>query len=313
MPDLGKTGQSFLENFCARRMVRLRVFEMTSGIDPMVVFLNGKFVPEANALVPVNDRGFMYGDGLFETMRVVNGRPFRMAQHLERMTRGADFLKIKPPFTPKELEKFAGQLIEQNQMAEAILRVMLTRGPGDRGYTPGSNSQPTLVMTLHSAPPLEIAVEWSLVTSSFRIPASDPLASFKTTSKILHVMARAEAAARGADEALLINTNGEVAEAASGNLFWVYQDKICTVPTGRGVLPGITRAVVLEVCQTLGLTTNKCVIKPEALRNSTGIFITQSALGIVPVISFDGEPVTPSPLVDQVAGAYNEMLNREPA
>ena len=277
----------------------------------MVVFLNGRFLPEAEAVVPVNDRGFMYGDGLFETLRVVNGKPFRMAQHLERMTRGADFLKIKPPFTPKELEKIAGQLIEQNQMPDAILRVMLTRGPGRRGYTPDKDSQPTVVLSLHAAPPLEKSVEWSLITSSFRIPASDVLASFKTTSKILHVMARAEAAEKGADEALLINTNGEVAEAASGNLFWVYDDKICTTPTGRGVLPGVTRAIVLEICQGLGLQTNKRVIKPEALRNSQGIFVTQSAFGIVPITAFDGETVRRSPLVDQIASAYNEMLRRE--
>ena len=99
-----------------------------------------------------------------------------------------------------------------------------------------------------------------------------------------------------------------MAETASGNLFWVYQEKICTVPTGRGVLPGITRAVVLEICQTMGLPVNKRVIKPEALRNSEGIFVTQSTLGIVPVSVFDGEPVKPSPLVDQIARAYNETL-----
>jgi aminodeoxychorismate lyase len=274
----------------------------------MFVFLNGQFLSEAEAVVPVNDRGFMYGDGLFETMRVVNGKPFRFAQHLDRMTRGADFLKIKPPFAPKELEKFAAQLIEQNKMPDAILRVMLTRGPGERGYKFNGHSKPTVVMTLHSAPSLENPVEWNLITSSFRIPAADPLSSFKTTSKLLYVMARAEAAEKGADEAFLINTNGEVAETASGNLFWVYDDKICTVPTGRGVLPGITRAIVLEICQTMGLQTNKRVIKPEALRNSQGIFVTQSALGVVPVASFDGESVAPSPLVDQIARAYHEML-----
>ena len=276
----------------------------------MLVFLNGQFLPEAQAVVPVNDRGFLLGDGLFETMRVVGGKPFRFAQHLERMTRGADFLKIKLPFTPKELEKFAEQLIEQNKMPDAILRVTLTRGVGERGYNFNGECKPTVVMTLHAAPSLQNHVEWNLVTSSFRIPAADPLSSFKTTSKILHVMARAEAKEKGADEALLINTNGEVAETASGNLFWVYDDKVCTVPTGRGVLPGITRAVVLEICQTLGLQVNKRVIKPEALRNSCGIFVTQSALGIVPVSVFDGESVTPSPLVDQIAQAYNKMLTK---
>jgi branched-chain amino acid aminotransferase len=277
----------------------------------MIIFLNGQFVSEDRAVVPVNDRGFLLGDGLFETTRVVNGRPFRFAQHLERMTRGADFLKMKPSFAPKELEKFSEQLIAENKMSDAILRITLTRGPGERGYAFSGESKPTVVMTLHAAPPLESSTEWKLVTSSFHIPAADPLSSFKTTSKILHVMARAEAAEKGADEALLINTNGEVAETASGNLFWIYDETICTVPTGRGVLPGITRAVVLEICQTLGLQVNKRVIKPEALRNSEGIFVTQSALGIVPVVAFDGEPVAPSPLVDQIACAYNEMLTAE--
>jgi len=276
----------------------------------MIVFLNGQFLPEAQAVVPVNDRGFMYGDGLFETLRVCQGRPFRMAQHLERMTRGADFLKIKCPFAPKELQDFAGQLIEQNRMPEAILRVTLTRGPGERGYTPQIGSRPTVVMTLHTAPPMDVEnpVQWRLITSSYRIPAADPLSSFKTANKLIHIMARMEAVEKDADEALLINTNGEVAETASGNLFWVYQENICTAPTGRGVLPGITRSVVLEICQTLGLPTNEHVIKPKALRNSEGIFITQSALGIVPVATLDGEPVAPSPLLDPVLRAYHEML-----
>jgi branched-subunit amino acid aminotransferase/4-amino-4-deoxychorismate lyase len=274
----------------------------------MIVFLNGHFLPEAQAVVPLNDRGFLLGDGLFETVRVVNGRPFRLAQHLERLSRGADFLKIKSPFAPKEIQRIAGELIEKNHLHEALLRVTLTRGPGERGYSFNGDSKPTVAMTLHAAPPPDNQIEWNLITSSFRIPASDPISSFKTTSKILHVMARAEAKEKGADEALLINTNGEVAETASGNLFWVYQEKICTVPTGRGVLPGITRAVVLEICQTMGLPVNKRVIKPEALRNSEGIFVTQSTLGIVPVSVFDGEPVKPSPLVDQIAQAYNETL-----
>jgi len=246
---------------------------------------------------------------------VANGKTFRFAQHLERLTRGADFLKIQLPYTPRELEKFAAQLIEQNQMPEAVLRVTLTRGLGGRGYSLKNSGSPTVAMTLHALPPQNVdePLQWNLVTSSYRIPTSDALSAFKTTSKILNVMARADAEEKGADEALLLNTNGEVAETAGGNLFWVYQDKICTVPAGRGVLPGITRAVVLEICQSLGLETNKRVIKPEHLRNAEGLFVTNSALGIVPVAAFDGEPVAPSPLVDQIASAYNEMLVRESA
>jgi aminodeoxychorismate lyase len=276
----------------------------------MVVFLNGNFLPEADATVPLNDRGFLLGDGLFETTRVAHGRPFRLAQHLERLSRGADFFKIKLPYTPREIQRFAAELIEKNKLSDAVLRVTLTRGPGARGYSTDGAAQPTLALALHELPPQsrEEPLQWSMITSSFRIPASDALAAYKSTSKVLNVLARAEAQAQGADEALLLNTNGEVAEAAGGNLFWVYHEKICTVPTGRGVLPGITRAVVLEICQSLGLETNKRVIKPEMLRNAEGIFVTQSALGIVPVVSFDGLPVAPSPLVDQIGTAYNDML-----
>jgi branched-subunit amino acid aminotransferase/4-amino-4-deoxychorismate lyase len=292
----------------------------------VLVFLNGQFISEEQALIPVNDRGFLLGDGLFETVRVVHAKPFRFAQHLERLARGADFLKIKCPFTPRELENFAGQLIGQNQMPEAILRLTLTRGPGGRGYTP-AGSNPTLVMTLHPEPGAAGTVparcknvsghagtvpgaplQWNLITSPFRIPANDPLSAFKTTSKILHVMARAEAMERGADEALLLNTNGEAVETAGGNLFWVDDNAICTVPTECGALPGITRAVVLEICQSLGLQTGMRAITPAALKRSAGIFFTQSVLGIVPVVMLDGEPVAPSPLTGQIARAYREML-----
>ena len=279
----------------------------------MVVFLNGQFVPEAQAVVPVNDRGFLYGDGLFETVRVFNGRAFRMAQHLERLARGADYLKIKLPLPPKDIHRFAEQLVAKNELPEAILRVTMTRGPGERGYTPKAAGPPTMVMSLHATPPLDVAnpTQWSMITSTHRIPASDALSSFKTTNKLLQVMARVEAEARGADEALLLNTNGEVAEAAAANLFWIYHDKVCTVPTGRGVLPGITRAVILEICQVHGFQTNKRVIKPEALRHSDGIFLSQSALGVVSVNSFDGEPVPQSPLVTKIHQTYCEMLAKE--
>jgi branched-chain amino acid aminotransferase len=279
----------------------------------MVVFLNGQFVSESQAVISVADRGFTYGDGLFETMRVCGGKPFRMAQHLERMVRGADFLKIKLPFTPKELQKLAGELVEQNKLPDSVLRVTLTRGVGERGYSPKGADKPTLLMTLHPAPPLdpEQPTQWSLITSNTRIPASDTLSSFKTISKLANVVARAEAEAQGADEGLLINTNGEVAETAGGNLFWVYRGKICTTPTGRGVLPGITRAVVLEICQVLGIETNKRVIKPDALRNSEAIFITQSAFGIVSIATFNGEPVGQSPLVEQIYRTYCDMLVKE--
>jgi aminodeoxychorismate lyase len=279
----------------------------------MIVFLNGKFLLEGEASVSVSDRGFLLGDGLFETLRVANGKPFRPAQHWERLGRGADFLKIKLPYTPQELSRLVTLLIEKNRWLDAVLRVTLTRGAGRRGYSIQGAELPTLAMTLSPLPPPnpDGPVQWSLITSSFRIPASDALAAFKTTSKLVNVLARAEAEEQGADEALLVNTNGEIAETAGGNIFWIYRDQICTTPVGRGALPGITRAVVLEICQKLGLATNKCSIKPDQLRQSDGIFITQSAWGIIPVVSFDGQSLAPSPLMGQIASAYAVMLAEE--
>jgi aminodeoxychorismate lyase len=278
----------------------------------MLAFLNGKILPEAEAVVPLNDRGFLLGDGLFETVRVANGRPFRFAQHLDRLSRGADFLKIRLPFATREIEKFAAQLIERNRLPECVLRLTLTRGAGARGYSIIGADNPTLAMVLHPLPEvLNEPMQWDLVTSPLRIPADDPLAAFKTTSKILNVLARAEAEQRGADEALLLNAHGDVAETAGGNIFWVCEDLICTVPAGHGVLPGITRAVVLEICQAHGLKTGKRVIRLEQLLIAEGVFVTQTALGIIPVASIDGKLVTPSPLVEQIAVAYNEMLSRE--
>lgn len=279
----------------------------------MVVFLNGEFVPEEQAVVSVTDRGFLYGDGLFETLRVFQGKPFRMAQHLERMSRGADYLGITLPHSPKQIQRFADNLIAKNDLPDAILRVTLTRGPGERGYTPGENPTPTLLITLQPAPPLDLErpPQFSLITSTHRVPAADALASFKTGNKLLQIMARVEAKAQGADEALLLNSNGEVAEAAGANLFWVYREKVCTVPTGRGVLPGITRAVVLEICQNLNLPTNKRVIKRSALHECDALFLTQSVLGIVEVATLDGEPVPQSPIVEQLHRTYCEMLAKE--
>jgi branched-chain amino acid aminotransferase len=281
-----------------------RAFALKKGV---LVFLNGKFVPEEQAVVSVGDRGFLLGDGLFETMRVVRGKPFRLAQHLDRLMHGAAFLKIKMPFTPEELETFAGQLVERNQMPEAVLRLTLTRGPGGRGYAPVGSGTPTMVMTLHPVPPPINPEGWSLVTSSLPAPVGDPLAAFKTSSKIRHVLARAEAAERGADEALLVNTNGEVAETAGGNLFWAKGETLCTVPADRSILPGITRAVVLEICDALRIKAEERVIKPAELEKCGGIFVTQSVFGIVPVRAFDGRSIASSPLVTRLTRAYNEM------
>jgi aminodeoxychorismate lyase len=270
------------------------------------VWLNGQFVPELDAKVSVFDRSFLYGDGLFETVRVYSGRPFRWPQHLERLHAGAKFIGIRVPFTGEEFTAAVSELVTRNKLPEATLRLTLSRGVGPRGYSPRGADSPTLVMTLHPAPvvSLESPRRWKLITSSFRIPAGDRLATFKTTNKLVQVMARAEAEESGADEALLLNTNGHFIEATGSNLFWIENGAVCTPQLAEGLLAGVTRAFVLELAGQLGLPTNECACEPEQLQRAQGVFLTNSSLEIVPAISLDGEPLRESVVTQRLHGAY---------
>ena len=277
-----------------------------------VVFLNGRLVPQAAATVSVFDRGFLYGDGLFETIRVYGGRPFRWGQHCERLRRGAEFLKIHLPYSPGELGWFAQRLIERNQLPESLLRITLSRGVGPRGYSPIGADSPTLVMMMHPAPPVDPQnpPRWRLVTSSFRVPAKERLAAFKSCNKLAQILARAEAGAVGADEALLLNTDGEIAEAASSNLFWLEGGTVCTTPLSAGILAGVTRALVLELCATLSLPCREKRLKPAALKKVSGVFVTLSTLEVVEITRLDGFPLRRSKHVGLIRRAYREAVRR---
>ncbi|HEX5221632.1 MAG TPA: aminodeoxychorismate lyase [Verrucomicrobiae bacterium] len=278
----------------------------------MMVFLNGRFVPEEQATVSVFDRSFLYGDGLFESMRVTRGKPFRWWDHMERLRKGGDFLGIRIPFACKSLEKFAAELIAKNQMPESLLRLTVSRGVGLRGYSPKGAATPSLVMTLHALPPAPAAGGgWRLHTASLRLAAGEKLAQFKTANKLAQVLARAEAEAAGADEALLLNTDGFVVEGASSNLFWVEGDTICTPPLASGILAGVTRAVIVELCQQLILPVAEREITAEGLREVSGIFVTLSSLGVVECRELDGVALARSPLVERLCRAYDEQLLRE--
>ena len=279
----------------------------------MIVFLNGQFVPEEQAVVSVFDRGFQYGDGLFETMRVLNGSPFRWEQHWERLARGAAFLNIPLPFESRELRAMGERLITTNRMPDSLLRLAVSRGVGRQGYSPKGAARTTMVMSSHPAPAIDLQrpPRWRVVISAFRLPANEALAQFKTANKLPQVLARAEADAGHADEALLQNTDGYVVEGASSNFFWVEPDAVCTPPLASGILAGVTRAVVLEICRDLGLATREATVVPDQLRQAQGVFLSLSSFGIVEVISLDGHPLGQSPWVERIRESYAGLLQRE--
>jgi aminodeoxychorismate lyase len=278
----------------------------------MTVFLNGRFVPEERAAVSVFDRGFLYGDGLFETMRVCAGQPFRWKQHLDRLRCGAAFLNLPLAYSPGELERAAARLIALNRMPDALLRLVVSRGTGPRGYSPRGAEQGCTVLSLHPAPAFRGALpRWRLVTASLRVPAGDPLTGLKTCNKLPQVLARAEADRRGANDALLLNTHGRVAEATGSNVFWIERGAVCTPPLNEGPLPGVTRAAVLELCDRLGLGAREVPARPAALARADAVFLTLSSWGVVEVVALDGEALGRSPVVATLRRAYEELVRRE--
>jgi len=276
----------------------------------MIVFLNGKFVPEEQAVVSIFDRGFLYGDGLFEAIRIHAGKPFRWSQHLQRFQRGADLLKLTVPFLSDELLKHAQELSAKNQMPEAILRLYVSRGIGERGYSPKGANNPFLAMALYPVPSIDLnnPPRRKVVITKITVPANHPLTAIKSTNKLTHVLARAEADAFGADEALLINTNGDLAEGTSCNVFWIQRNAIYTPTIESGALPGITRNLVLEICQKLSIPTEEVASRPDALFKADGVFLSHTTMGIVEVEQVDGKIVLRSPLVKKIQQAYRECL-----
>jgi aminodeoxychorismate lyase len=267
-------------------------------------FLNGRFIPEAQAVVPISDRGFLYGDGLFETLRVSRGNPLWWNRHAVRLQRGADLLRIALPWPHDALHRFALELIQKNAMPDCLLRITVSRGSGARGYSTQGANTPTVAMSLH--PLVETPASVRLVTATTRVTAHDPLATVKSANKLVQILARAEAEERGADEALLLNLDGDVAEAASGNVFWIEGGSIGTPPSSAGALPGITREVLLELCREHQLPAAEQTISRAQLLGMEAVFLTNSATGIVPVSELDGQKVRTSSLVATLQEWYRD-------
>lgn len=272
-------------------------------------FLNGRFIPEAEAVVPISDRSFLYGDGLFETLRVSRSRPLWWTRHAARLQNGAELLRITLPWSCDELRRLAVELIEKNALPECLLRITLSRGSGSRGYSIQGANTPTLALALHPLPTPPVSVR--LATATIRVAAHDPLAAIKSANKLVQILARTEAEERGADEALLLNVAGDVAEAASSNVFWITHGKIATPPVHDGALAGVTRDVVLELCRAHQVPTLEQHIPRAQLLGMDGVFLTNSATGIVPVSELDAQKLNQSRLVREVQQWYQEALVAE--
>jgi aminodeoxychorismate lyase len=278
----------------------------------VIVFLNGEFVEADQAKVSVFDRSFLYGDGVFETIRVSQGNPFRWAQHLERLGLGARRLHMPLPIDASKLAGALAELVRLNNAPEGVARLTLSRGVGPRGYSPRGADQPLMVLSLHPAAPLSPSpAQWGLATATLRLSNHDPLSPWKTGNKLVQILARHEAEAGGADEALLLNQQNELCEASSGNLFWIKDSSLHTPAANTGLLPGITRSVILELAPSLGLTVEESHAPPQALNEATGTFLTLSSAGIIEVIALDKTPLRTSTTTQSLYEAYRRLQAAE--
>lgn len=284
------------------------------------VYLNGTIIPEAEARVSIFDRCFLYGDGLFEVMFIANGNVFRWRQHIQRLERGAEFMKLRLPRSLESLRNSATELISRNHIRNGLLRLTISRGVGVRGYSPKGAEKPMVVMSVHpldaspkskSKPARATPLRWNLVTASVRLPAAEPLAQYKTCNKLTQIVARMEADEAGADEALLANTDGHLVEGSSSNLFWIERGAVCTPPLTSGILAGVTRSVVMEICQSLGLKTREKNVTAAGLDRKEGVFVSLSSRGVVAARSINGRIISQSKLIEKIRLTYHELVTSE--
>jgi branched-chain amino acid aminotransferase len=249
----------------------------------MIVWLNGSLVDEGAARIDPADRGFTLGDGLFETIAVRAGEIVRFDAHCVRLKQGCETLGL--PYPVIDLKAAVEETLGANNLADAAVRLTLTRGVAARGLMAFGGASPTLLVTASnwpgSPPPARC-----IIASVTRRNEHSPLARIKSLNYLDNILARQEAVARGANEAILLNTKGFVAETTVSNLFIVDDGRIFTPPIEDGALPGVMRAAVMAAC--------KCMekpLEPNDIYLADGIFLTNS-LGIRTVASLDGKPTS---------------------
>ena len=283
----------------------------------MKIWISGAIVEPEEARISVLDHGLLYGDGLFEGIRIRAGRIFRLDDHLRRFAGGARALGLELPYGLEEIGKIVLETARAFGQSQAYVRLVCTRGQGPLGVDPTLCVQPQLfciVSSLTLYPAEKQASGIDLITSSVRRPALDALdPQIKSLNYLNSVMAKREARLRGADEALILNAQGRVAEAAVANLFVVRGRRVLTPPTTEGALPGITRRSVLEIASELEIATEEAALGRSELFTADEVFMTGSGAGIVPVARLDGQPIGNGalrPITDRIVAAFPEFAER---
>jgi branched-chain amino acid aminotransferase len=281
-----------------------------SGFDPagLTVYVDGEYVDATEARLSVFDHGLLYGDGVFEGMRVFGGALFRPRDHLARLERSARSLGIEIPLGTDELLEVICEVVARSGLEEAHVRPIVTRGFGAPGLDPWRCERASVIVMAYPFPPMLGTDPLRLLIGSVVRKAPRSLgAHVKSLNYLDAIVAKQQAKAAGLDDAVMLDALGAVAECTSTNLFMVV-DGVLVTPTTRAALPGITRRTVLELASELSIAVEERDIWPMELYVADAIFLTGSGAGIVPVGAVDGRPVATSehPYLTTLTGAYRE-------
>jgi branched-chain amino acid aminotransferase len=283
----------------------------------MIIYLDGKFVPEEEAKVSVFDHGLLYGDGVFEGIRAYHGKVFRLEAHLERLYDSAKLINLPIPLDKEEFAALIYETLQRNNLTDAYIRPVVTRGKGDLGLDPRKCPKPTVFI---------IVTSWGAmygdlyqrglqaITVSVRRNAAEALPpNAKTLNYLNNILAKIESIYKGGDEAIFFDTNGYLSEGSGDNIFLVKNGRILTPPTLNN-LRGITREVVLECVERLGIDHQEKNLGYFDLYTADEVFVTGTAAEVAPIVEIDGRKIgtgRPGPVTGELMAAFRSVTENE--
>ncbi len=282
-----------------------------------ICWINGKIIPAHSASVSVLDHGLLYGDGVFEGIRFYNRRAFRLQTHLQRILRSATALALKIPLNTVELTQAIHATIAAFDLADGYLRLVVTRGSGRMGLDPANCTKPEVFIIADQLSMVSESVRTRgarvIIAATRRLGADGLDPRIKSLNYLNHILARMEASNAGADEAILLNAQGHVAEGTADNLFIVRAGLLLTPPCSDGALEGITRAVVMELAQQLGVSCRETTLGSYDLYTADECFLTGTGAEIIPVREVDGRIMAecPGPIFHQLNALYQQRVLTE--
>ncbi len=279
--------------------------------------IDGQPCAAAAAMIPVDDHGFLYGDGVFEGLRFYDHCIFRLDAHLDRIEDSARALAIRLPMDRAALARNVQATIAAAGVANGYVRLIVTRGSGPMGIDPSTCTHPRTIVIVDElvmvAPEKRKAGVAVIIASTRRLAPDQLDARIKSLNYLNQIMARLEARAAGADEAIILNTEGRVAEGSADNVFIVRHGTILTPPTTDGALQGITRGAIMDVAARLGIPCREQSLMPFDLYTADECFLTGTGAELIPVASIVGRPIGTGPLFSRIATGFAELIKVETA